>query len=405
MIFAQSRLFYLPNSLAALCAALVVCVSTQARATVIHAKTNTNFCLDVAGASSTNGTVVQIAQCNGNTAQNWTVANNAIKVFGNKCLDVPNGNTAAGTKLQIWDCNASANQSFSVSGQTIVWNPAKMCLDIPSNKLSNGVRMQTWSCNNTGGQNWQLGDTAGAATGDWQLVWSDEFNGSSLDRSKWNVEVNCLGGYNNEQECYVDSTKNINVANGVLSLNVIKENYNGKAYTSGRINTSGKHSWTYGRFESRIKVPCGQGLWPAAWMLPEPNSYGIWPTSGELDFMEILGGTPNTLYGTAHFGAPQPNQKQLGGSSVKSSGDYCGDFHIYAIEWGTTQATWYVDGKAYFTLKNTDGAWAPLSHWPFDKPFYFILNLAMGGSWPGTPDSSIQKASMQVDYVRAYTHK
>jgi beta-glucanase (GH16 family) len=389
------------HCLALLLGAALPLVAVDANAGAIRPAGNAKVCLDVVGGAATNGARVQLATCRNNAAQNWTVSGSTLRIFGNKCLDVPDGRTAAGTPLQIWECSNSANQSFSVRGQTLVWTPAKMCVDVPNNVAEDGKRLQTWNCNGNQAQAYN-GLSAGAGT-DWRLVWADEFNGNQLDRSRWNVEVDCNGGYNNEAQCYVDSTNNINVANGLLTLKVIKQNYSNKTYTSGRINTAGKAHWKYGRFETRLKVPCGQGLLPAAWMLPEPNNYGGWPVSGELDIMEVLGGMPDTVFGTSHFGPNKENHRQLGGSKKMNQGNYCGDFHTYALEWSADRAVWFVDGNAYFTLNKSDGDWSPLNHWPFDQDFHFILNVAMGGNWPGTPDPAIQSASMVVDYVRAYT--
>ena len=236
-----------------------------------------------------------------------------------------------------------------------------------------------------------------------ELVWSDEFDGAALDPNNWRPEVTCTV-YNSEEQCYTASPNNIRIEAGNLVLSALKQGGLAHPYSSGRINTLGRRAQAYGTFESRIKVPCGQGVWPAFWLMPSGDPYGAWPRSGELDIMEFLGKDPGTIYGTAHFGELQGGSHPMHhGSHVIDPGRYCDDFHVFALEWTPTSITWWVDDVSYLTLTSTEKSWAPLDHWPFDKPFYVILNLAIGGSWGGPPDPSLTSAQMLVDYVRVYT--
>jgi beta-glucanase (GH16 family) len=366
-------------------------------------------CLDVAWGNTANATPVQITTCNGNVAQSWTYTQGRLQVLGHKCLDVVDGKAANGTKLQIWECsNTNANQQWTRSGNTFVWKNT-YCLDLPGGNSTDGTRPQIYGCgpSNNVNQNWSFGSAGSGKFS--KLVWADEFNGSTLNENLWNIEVNCDGGYNNELECYTRAAANVSVdGQGHLVLKAFKQNglANGKTFTSGRINTQNKKSVGYGRIEARIKIPSGRGVWPAFWTMPTANTYGIWPTSGELDIMEVLGQLPGTLYGTAHFGSTSAHTQKQG--SVQGA-DLSTDYHVYALERDANQVRWYLDDKLYYTLHDTDAAFWPAgytppdgSRWPFTQGFFIIFNLAMGGDWPGTPDPAINAASMLVDYVRVY---
>jgi beta-glucanase (GH16 family) len=228
----------------------------------------------------------------------------------------------------------------------------------------------------------------------WQLVWHDEFDGPSIDQAKWNFEVNGNGGGNNELQYYTARTSNAYIDSGKLVIQALQESYLGKSYTSARMNSNEKGDWTYGRFEIRAKLPYGRGLWPAIWMLPTDWVYGGWPASGETDIMEMLGHETTKVYGTIHYGSSPATHQQTGGSYVISEGSFAGTYHVFAIEWDTTGMHWYVDGTKYFeTLHGS----------PFDKRFHMMLNVAVGGNWPGSPDAStIFPQRMFVDYVRVF---
>ncbi|MEU4238071.1 family 16 glycosylhydrolase [Actinoplanes sp. NPDC026619] len=243
-------------------------------------------------------------------------------------------------------------------------------------------------------------DTAEAAVG--AVTWSDEFNGSSgstVDSSKWRFDTGGSGWGNNEQEYYTTSTSNVyQDGQGHLAITARKENpanyqchYGTCQYTSGRILTADKFSQTYGRFEASIKIPKGQGIWPAFWMLGGNN----WPTTGEIDIMENVGNAPNTVYGTVH-GPGYSGASGVGGN--KTIGSPLGDgFHTYAVDWSPNLIVWYLDGAEYFrvTPSNVSGTWV------FDHNFFMILNVAVGGYWPGYPDATtVFPQTMLVDYVR-----
>jgi beta-glucanase (GH16 family) len=241
----------------------------------------------------------------------------------------------------------------------------------------------------------------------WKLVWSDEFDGDSIDTSKWNFEVNGDGGGNNELQYYTDRPENAKVENGHLLITAIKEDYRGpdgksRHYTSARMTTKGKFFWKYGRFEARIKMPKGKGTWPAFWLMPEDNVYGGWARSGELDIVEVIGQTPNIAYGTIHYGDSWPHNTHTGDKFTLPSGDLSDDWHVYAVEWEEGQIRWYIDGQLYQTQTKwyTNGGNFPA---PFDQNFFIIFNFAVGGAWPGPPNSSTTfPQTMDVDYVRVY---
>lgn len=244
------------------------------------------------------------------------------------------------------------------------------------------------------------------------LVWEDDFNGKSLNLNDWNYEYHEKGWVNNELQEYVDSSKNIYVKNGNLIIQAIKtKDSTGKiTYTSGRINTQGKHDFKYGRFEARIKAPKGKGFLPAFWMMPtDENLYGQWPKCGEIDIMEVLGNSTHKTYSTLHFGEPH-TQRQ--GVETSLAEDFAEVFHIYACEWDPSEFRFYIDGKLFFktndwfTKKNGFGEVTYPA--PYDQPFYLILNLAVGGNWPGNPDDSTEfkkNAQLVVDYVKVYQKK
>ncbi len=227
----------------------------------------------------------------------------------------------------------------------------------------------------------------------YKLVWHDEFNSPNLDTSKWNYEVNGNGGGNNELQYYTDAADNCFIKDSCLVIQALKESYMGKDYTSARLNSSNKGDWKYGRFEIKAKLPYGQGLWPAIWMLPTDWVYGGWPASGEIDIMEELGQNANKVYGTIHYGTPQQQQQQ-GGSYTLPSGYFLSKFHVFACEWDSTSISFFVDSTKYFTVKITK---------PFDQKFHFVLNVAVGGNWPGNPDyTTIFPQQMVIDYVRVF---
>lgn len=242
----------------------------------------------------------------------------------------------------------------------------------------------------------------------YNLKWEDQFEGNSLNRKDWNVELHDPGWVNNELQSYVDSPENIYIEDGSLVLKPVKtENEDGRvSYTSGRVNTQNKHDFKYGLFEARVKVPEGQGFLPAFWMMPtNENLYGQWPRCGEIDIMEVLGNDTDTSYGTIHYGNPHSESQ---GSYTLEEGTFSDEYHVFDVEWEPGKISWYVDGKLIHTEDNwysaTEGQGEITYPAPFDQPFYIILNLAVGGNWPGNPDETtdIANAAYYIDYVKVY---
>lgn len=241
----------------------------------------------------------------------------------------------------------------------------------------------------------------------WQLIWQDEFNGSELDRSKWEFEVNADGGGNNELQYYI--TNNVRVSGGFLTIEAKRERY-GKGrtvrqFTSSRIRTKGKGDWLYGRLDVRAKLPEGRGMWPAIWMLPTDERYGGWPHSGEIDIMELLGHRPKEVHGTLHYSDRKGDHAYTGTNHVLKAGTFAQDFHLFRLEWEPQEIRWYVDDELY----ETQNRWSSRTNRfpaPFDQRFHLIFNLAVGGNWPGNPDkTTLFPQSMVVDYVRVYRKK
>lgn len=261
-----------------------------------------------------------------------------------------------------------------------------------------------------------VASTLGQGSPNWTLVWADEFtqaDGSSPDSSKWGFDVGGGGWGNNQQEYDTARTNNARIQGGNLVIEARQENYMGRSYTSARMLTKGKWAWTYGRFEARIKIPRGQGIWPAFWTLGTnidgPGGVG-WPACGEIDIMENIGKTNNNeqgkIYGTIH--GPQGGSPYNGGAGVGSSytlpggAKYADDFHIFAIEWTTNQIKWFMDDQHYFTA--TPASLPSGGTWPFTQPQFILLNLAVGGNWPGYPSNyTVFPQQMLVDYVRVYS--
>ena len=266
----------------------------------------------------------------------------------------------------------------------------------------------------------------------WELVWQDEFDGRDIDESKWSWEQNCWGGGNNELQCYTDRHKNSFIEDGRLVIRAYKETFRGLAdveesgtaqkktmpYTSARLRTKGKGDWKFGRIEVRAKLPAGQGIWPAIWMLPTDWKYGIWAASGEIDIIEMVSQPANKankqVHGTIHYGREWPGNVFSGESFTFSDTDPTKAFHTYAIEWADGEIRWYIDDHHYATqyasgwysqVKDVDGKWTNVSgSAPFNEKFHLLLNVAVGGNWPGNPDETTQfPVQMEVDYVRVYS--
>jgi beta-glucanase (GH16 family) len=304
-----------------------------------------------------------------------------------------------------------------------------------------------WGCGGSSETNTDLAavDLSKPATG-WSLVWSDEFDGTAVDGKKWNFEINCSGGGNNEKQCYTADKENAFIKEGMLNI-VAKPAPAGaeKPYTSARLTTKNKADFKYGRFEMRAKLPSGQGSWPAFWMMPTDSVYGDWPRSGEIDIMEAVnlkvtgadGKVEANVHGTLHYGKSWPNNVNSGKAySLPGGKNPADDFHTYAVEWQQGEIRWYVDDYLYATQRQSEVRYnskqqaVGLKHrgwfteyfdqisgklttyWssaPFDQKFFLILNNAVGGNWPenvnnkGIDAAAFAKGqSYIVDYVRVY---
>lgn len=236
------------------------------------------------------------------------------------------------------------------------------------------------------------------------LVWEDNFDGTSLDPNSWEYmtgdgcALGLCGWGNNELQFY--SNQNTVISDGTLKIIAKQEQMGGKAYTSARIRTKDKVDVRFGRLEGRMKMPIGQGLWPAFWMLPTDEVYGGWPQSGEIDIMEYVGQETDKIFGTIHYGQPWPNNAFSGKTFTINNTDFSDTFHDFAIEWNENEIKWFIDGYHYFTRTNLDLGG---QNWPFDQDFHFLLNLAVGGNLPGSPDgSTVFPQTFEIDYVRVY---
>ena len=226
------------------------------------------------------------------------------------------------------------------------------------------------------------------------LVWADEFDGTQLNPDDWYHETGAGGWGNNELQNYQSGTSNTTVSNGKL---VIEAKKSGSNYTSARIVTRGKRSFEYGRIDIRAKLPYGQGIWTALWMLGESFTNVGWPACGEIDIMELVGHMPNTVYGTVHW-QNQGSHADYGGNTQLPSGQFSDEFHVFTIKWDSQSIRWFLDDVQYHVIA-IDGP--ELSE--FQSNFFFIFNVAVGGNWPGNPDNStVFPQKMIVDYVRVF---
>ena len=262
----------------------------------------------------------------------------------------------------------------------------------------------------------------------------DEFKGDSVDTSKWDFDIGngfydyknnvWIPGWGNEElQYYTREPENVFVKDSVLHIRALKESLHGCGYTSARLKTrrrDGTPLFTqqFGKFEFRAKVPHGKGMWPALWMLPQDDKYGGWAASGEIDVMEILGEQPGKVLGSTHFGSGFPKRELMTYTLEMPEGSTVADWHVYAVEWEPGEIRWLLDGVVWATQnfwwscsKNKDGIGleaaraSDINPWPapFDQPFYLVMNVAVGGNFPGAPNAATQfPAEMLVDYVRVY---
>ncbi len=268
---------------------------------------------------------------------------------------------------------------------------------------------------------WTRSCDGGAAAGSpeawpppgWLLTWSDEFNGpdgSAPDGKKWTYDLGGEGWGNEELETYTARPQNVQIRGGNLVITALEETYTGKDglarnYTSARLKTQGLFARAYGRFEARIKIPKGQGIWPAFWTLGDDIGTIGWPKSGEIDIMENIGREPGINHGSLHGPSTVKPTSDLSGAYVLPTGQRLSDdFHVYAFEWEPDTVRFYFDSINYATF--TKAQWPAGGQWVFDHPFFIILNVAVGGNWPGNPDATtVFPQEMLVDYVRVYSKK
>jgi beta-glucanase (GH16 family) len=268
----------------------------------------------------------------------------------------------------------------------------------------------------------------------WKLVWADEFKGRKIDSTKWDFDIGngfydyknnaWIPGWGNEElQYYTREPANVFVQDSVLHIRALKESLHGCGYTSARLKTrlrDGTPLFTkrYGKFEFRAKVPHGKGMWPALWLLPQDDKYGAWAASGEIDVMEILGEEPGKVLGSIHFGSGFPKRELVTHTLEIPDQGTVADWHVYAVEWEPGEIRWLLDGKLWATQnfwwscsKNNNGTGlaaskaADVNPWPapFDQPFYIVMNVAVGGNFPGAPNAATHfPAEMLVDYVRVY---
>ena len=243
--------------------------------------------------------------------------------------------------------------------------------------------------------------------GEWTLVWSDEFNeteGTPPDKARWSHDVGGGGWGNNELQFYTFGAQNAYQKDGCLVIEAREEERAGYPFTSARIRTRGKFEQAYGRYEARIKLPYGQGIWPAFWMMGSDYGTVSWPHCGEIDIMEYIGREPSTVHATVHG----PGYSGGGGihkSYTLSNGrGFAEKFHVFAIEWEPEVIRWYVDDE--MVQKLTPQSLPEGTKWVFDHPFFILINLAVGGNWPGYPDDTTEFPQyMLIDYIRVYQRK
>ena len=236
----------------------------------------------------------------------------------------------------------------------------------------------------------------------YELAWQDEFNEESLNSADYNFDLgdgcpNLCGWGNNELEWYTDESKNLFFENGKLVIQATQE---GNSYRSAKIHTQGKQQFQFGRIDVRAKLPKGQGIWPAIWMLGTNINDVGWPACGEIDIMELVGHEPNIVHGTAHWGAQGSGSSIFKGSPISLSEDFAEKFHVFSLVWEPNQLVWYMDEVAFHTITPAD---MQGQEYRFNAPFYMIFNVAVGGNWPGNPDATtVFPQQMEVDYVRYF---
>jgi hypothetical protein len=234
----------------------------------------------------------------------------------------------------------------------------------------------------------------------YEKTWQDEFSGTSLDLTSWGFDVGGGGWGNNELQYYTENRpENVFLNNGNLVIQAKKESFSGREYTSSRLITKNKRTFTFGRVDIRAKLPKGKGVWPALWMLGTKIDQVSWPNCGEIDIMEVIGSIPNRVHGTVHYGPQGAGSTQKTGTYTLPTGDFSDKFHVFSLNWTADNMEFLMDDIVYFRTNRSQVG----SIYPFNEPFFFIFNVAVGGNWPGAPDATtVFPQQMVVDYVRVF---
>ena len=309
--------------------------------------------------------------------------------FAQGVLEIEKGETTGLISLTILgDVDPEGTESFWISFS----NPQNVTIPEPYAQITLKNDDGAPPIDNTG-------YTSPSSYSGYNLVWEEEFDGSSLDLSVWNYETGASGWGNNESQYYRSGNKNAELDQGYLRITAKEETHLGAPYTSARLTTQGKESFQYGRIDIRAKVPYGQGVWPALWMLGDNFGSAGWPTCGEIDIMELIGGdgyNDRTVYGTAHWSNNGSHAEYGGNRSLPLGEKFNDEFHVFSIVWNSSSIKWYVDNSLYHTM-NTASLTA------FQNKFFFILNIAVEGNWPGPVGPSTQFPQyMLVDYIRVF---
>jgi beta-glucanase (GH16 family) len=306
-----------------------------------------------------------------------------------KTLSIPAGQTRATIEiLIIGDEVVEGDETFSVVLSEV------SNAQLTSDRATGTIRNDDVRDNSTiGDEGYRSPDSYDG----FNLIWQDEFNDGQLSND-WRYELGAGGWGNNELQTYTDRAENLYFEEGKLVIEARQDNAGGAAYTSARIVTLGQQAFQYGRIDLRAKLPYGQGIWPALWMLGNNIQDVSWPLCGEIDIMELVGNEPETVHGTVHWANPAGEREQFGGSYNLDDGIFFDEFHVFSIIWEENSIRWLVDDQPYHTIDTS-----PSNLDEFRNPFFFVFNVAVGGDWPGNPDvSTIFPQKMAVDYVRVF---
>jgi len=306
-------------------------------------------------------------------------------------LTIPSGQTSGYVDVSVSaDSLRQPDQSFYLT------------LSNPVNAKINGASKAAGTITNNG--SYYPSDSEGYISPStypgYTLIWSDEFNDATINTNNWNYDIGGSGWGNNELEYYTNSTNNAYLSNGKLVIEARQETIGSNKYTSARMNTAGKQSFKYGRIDIRAKIPVSHGMWPALWMLGSNISTTPWPGCGETDIMELVGSAPNRVVGSIHWAQANGTSGTFNNVYFLSSGDFSQQFHVFSVIWQMNYVQIIVDGLPYMTATNSS---ITSGTWPFNAPFFFIFNVAVGGDWPGPPDATtIFPQQMLVDYIRVF---